>query len=1243
MVKPITALVLAGSGLLQGAITSVQIDGRATATQAVLKYVAPDSNPCTVAVSEDPGFATLVNDVNPALFAGADSDQRPGNLTNGLNRTVVLGRRTVEVALDGKRYSRALQAFTTHSYLITCGSDTATGTFTTANPPLGNGAPDVAVFDSSAFGNYGWPTIDWADQSRSYVDPFTGILLKRATGPGLGSVVVSSTAPTDAIDLSGNWNNPTNVLSNDGKVATYSSASQDPLFTRISLFSIDGTFHTLADPADQRYMIDNLRVRVNGSCSSANAADCTVQVALSKDFGRTAATPYISLPPLPQGAAAESAGPTPLPAPGLFAGWGAQVAREDLATFLGYVNAAGNTVTWVSGDPFKLRWKPGDHINIAGSGCSANGIPGECTIASVNDGQHLTLNETVSTVSNAAFSASNFGFLIRKANGSGTISIDSVAFDYSYSRAAGGVQNGSTEYFSKTTVTVTVDRSGNPAAPRQAYVAMLPQEDGFEGLWAFFPDNGESRYLSPLVYRAVSSPPEDARNGTQACTGRQMSASLDPRQPNSGYCLIPTGGTFQAIAQFVYTGDYREFVGSGDSPVNLTWTNLTPASQGKDVARQVRALYPGYDPPFYAYFSQAGMIGTKMILIAQSQQNTMTVFAVFDVAAQKITQAWDSWSKYPSRWSGLHTAEPSGTMNWVEVFNDPLLGGGSPGSGPFQVGVAAVKGSPDTGMSAALTENCPSGLDARWIAKGAVGAVCVQVTVPAIGGVPGEPANHTPPAVEISKFPTAQNAGWSSPQPMAEGDYMVDPATGVYGEKFLIVKKVINADKSITLELMRNAVPCTGSGAEQNRQAHLPGFHFNMAATNACFGNAYWINFADTHGDNILVDDPVINLMHFDFMRFGDQDAGCFLEGSNIRCGGIPDQIGTPLQYVVLNTPTFAASVAGISDNYIQSHPSARHSEQAPSPAKFYIDGRPFQGATGGMPTLYSYTISLVSGTNNVYKISVLTSVFALDRKRMPVIAWAGRNLMQDKSGPGSLIADSDVWKFCVADNAGECQPSSVAGDLFISAPQVSADGVCIARLTDNHPCIHTTKPYAAQITQVSFEKPDLAGRNWRRITQGFMGYGHQNGYMHGRSTPDGSWVFIPANWVNGLYTPFLAAKLPPLPPGEAVVRDDFTPVTVNVPQADFALNARIRFGYVENGPVNAFYCTTRAEACFTDSWNVSPFLWESEPQHPANCSAGCSFTIPAVPGRVLYYAVERLDSSGTVVATLPVEAVAVP
>src|SRR5882757_3015546 len=104
-----------------------------TSTQAVFAYSTTNTSPCKLEVSERPDYAPLVHDVDPALYKDENLDSRSGSLVSGTTRVVVIGKRLSRIASDTRAYSLALQTNTLHYYRITCGSDTLTGQFTTAN------------------------------------------------------------------------------------------------------------------------------------------------------------------------------------------------------------------------------------------------------------------------------------------------------------------------------------------------------------------------------------------------------------------------------------------------------------------------------------------------------------------------------------------------------------------------------------------------------------------------------------------------------------------------------------------------------------------------------------------------------------------------------------------------------------------------------------------------------------------------------------------------------------------------------------------------------------------------------------------------------------------------------------------------------------------------------------------------------------------------------------------------------
>src|ERR1035441_7038583 len=225
----ISTIVLTAS-VAYGAVGNLQVRG-VTSTQAILAYTAPDTNACSVEVSEMASYRPLAHDVDPALFAGSNLDNRPETTASDLQRVFVAGKRRAEKGTTGKWYSRALQAFTTHYFRVTCGGSQATGTFLTANIALGNTYNETLPADPAAgarpyfssTGSYAWPEfLNWNNQDaaarpESVIDPQTGMLLKRLALPQDQPITYLPGAGDhyfySVVDPDGAWNLPTVVWS----------------------------------------------------------------------------------------------------------------------------------------------------------------------------------------------------------------------------------------------------------------------------------------------------------------------------------------------------------------------------------------------------------------------------------------------------------------------------------------------------------------------------------------------------------------------------------------------------------------------------------------------------------------------------------------------------------------------------------------------------------------------------------------------------------------------------------------------------------------------------------------------------------------------------------------------------------------------------------------------------------------------------------------------------------------------
>ena len=213
-----------------------------TSQQALIHYTAPGTNACTLVVTDNSGLGVTVWDVNPGIFASADQDLSRANTiawNGGLSRGVVLGKRTAEVGVDGKLYSRSLQQNTDHTVTVICDGTPLSMDFTTANPPIGATNPDPPAYNAAGFGSADWPTIDWTNQAQVYIDPHTGIALKAASWPNQDMPEQLGEQFNTYFDINGTWTNAANIISgNSGNLA--GTSNTNPIFVAIPPNTIGG-------------------------------------------------------------------------------------------------------------------------------------------------------------------------------------------------------------------------------------------------------------------------------------------------------------------------------------------------------------------------------------------------------------------------------------------------------------------------------------------------------------------------------------------------------------------------------------------------------------------------------------------------------------------------------------------------------------------------------------------------------------------------------------------------------------------------------------------------------------------------------------------------------------------------------------------------------------------------------------------------------------------------------------------
>jgi hypothetical protein len=1212
-----------------------------TPTQAVLVYYAPDESPCRVEVSESPSFAPLAHDVDPVLFPGADQDTRPGNVVEGRARYFVAGRRTAEPASDATRYSRALQANTQHYYRITCGASTAAGTFHTANIPLGDTSVEQPPFDSSAPFNYAWPSVDLVDKTRGYVDPLTGVLLKRMTGPGewMDGIPSNILFSTTVFDPNGAWTSPNNAAGGSTKtLAAYSGSSSDPLFLS---FAVGWQVaYTTAGGWGTAVGVDDFLVNAFGYGSDASTANRAISVCWSADSGQTCATNTVDLV-LPKTSPGSTTGPSAFPSTN-FSGWGAYLSKGVFMPRTGTVNVSGNTVTRASGGYFKPDWAAGARLYIAGSSpaCASN----YCTIASMQSASSLSIVESAS-LAGAAFWEAAAGLKAWKKTATGTVY---VSFSFNAAQSSNWTMDLGGEFDScgHNPVTVSVDANGNPISPSvPGFLCMARTAQYSRGgsLYVIIPSTGESRLLSNFSGTINTGDPlADRLIGDRWLSGLKF-------DPNDSTILYHSSkvngasGNAQSIFKIQYTGNFAAWqpVYSGAQPADhMTWKNLTPASTGMDLLSQIEAAIPGYDPTIFGTFLDndgEGMAGKYYVIDGGpgGGQDAPCSRYFFDTSTAPATFAKkaDSYSSPSLRWGGCHTGNLAGFSDYAMILAKQMADGTSPTRtlyGPHLMSVTQVlqNGSwtSNTSFSASYADICPTDLDPRWIALGATGAHCLSIQTA------GEPCSRSPniSVGENAKFPCPYNANYSMLQPLAEGDWIVDSAhLSTDGERMRVLRKTQNPDGTLTLVLQRGVGPCVSTVAALN------GWTAAMAVTGACRVSTYFNSGSDTT-NTWLEENSTLVAAHNDIgvspTPGNISVAGAGGAGYMIRFDKPTSAIGQPQDYGLAGYSTkFAGNQVGTTSG-LQSYPSLKQWYAPASEKGWILDVRSLNPSTGvgdeSPSRILAGTSTLVAGTVQVYKTPVLGGGRG-DPKRTPLLGYAGPYLLRDISGPFSSITDSDAWTYCYAYQAGECRADANTGDAYTNVPKAGPlDGCYSNSFSIRAPCVFMASPPTSQVVQWDISQADPQGTHWRRLTMGLAGWGRQYQFANARSLPDGSWAILRGYWPDGKRGDLLLAKLPPWPGYDGIDRSTFVKAPVRVSVDHGFIAARIRFGYAENGPADRFFCTSRQEACSTGG---DPFAWESEGPAWTLCRTRCVIEVPARSGRVLYYAVDQKTEWGSV------------
>jgi hypothetical protein len=762
---------------------------------------------------------------------------------------------------------------------------------------------------------------------------------------------------------------------------------------------------------------------------------------------------------------------------------------------------------------------------------------------------------------------------------------------------------------------------------------------------------------------------------------------------------------YPAFHPYPAYGDYNPNTVIADDC--FQWTNLTPANSGRDIRSQMVSAYQtglnylgqtvgpahaGFDLGWMNSPVVAGFDGGYFSAGMGNVQNHVGIMASFDTASGLLRSIRNSWSEGDCRWCGLHDAPVLTMGTWRFAVIDPHEDTGAsnlvfPDS--FKMNVIEVNregsgsaanwdcggclGGPQqsTSLGASEAYTCPANLIAPYTSlSGTANCIQVKVSSPPCQQNPNATYVFPDANTEKQEFPCTapglgiSNANWSKLQDMQAGDWLLTNA-GSQGENLVLLSIAYNSATNINLWLLRWAAhnyltPLFPGKDDLSNSAHAspwllymgPTYATNAAALDASNSSNTWtksnpLRFS-SHGS--AAPGTAAGSLSYSYQQawFG----GSYIGTVNST---VPDLLWSPLIPSASSWPMFAGSNNGASNALTQSYNSGTYSPNSATPP-FFVDYRHFNPSEGGGiesnggASLGSMSMSLVSGTSQTYQVAAdCCAAGPTDYKRLGLAGFAGRYLAHDVSSPVTgNTGDLPNWSLCRAFKANECVQGSSPGNLYMSLPKADPAPTCASsQFTQAIPCLYQPAPWSGQSIQFRIDRADFSGLTTRKF--GYV-HGHPGTtyeYSNCRPTADAQFMFCPGYWLDGVRTEWLAYRISSGFPSDSVNRTTFVPVQVTYEGVSFAGNIRARFGYLENGG-DLFRCTAYAQDCSTEIPSAAtsdPYSFTNEGVTRQSCANGsaCSVTIPSLPNRILYYAIDRLDSSGNVIATSPLQVVAVP
>lgn len=721
-----------------------------------------------------------------------------------------------------------------------------------------------------------------------------------------------------------------------------------------------------------------------------------------------------------------------------------------------------------------------------------------------------------------------------------------------------------------------------------------------------------------------------------------------------------------ALFKVVYSSDaspsaqvQTDFSGSYDGNAYLHFspcdfvsiTDLTPVSSSQTIIQLIEAAYPSYSTTtFGTGFSFSALSGKYAYFgNSYSGQDKPAWIAVFDISGTTATvvnliNTLDgTGTGGRMMWGGHHTlkiAAPNGTAEMVE--NSLTFGSSSLlFSGPFIAQPIAMLLADGVSYSTYTTlqypnnpeisSGCPHGNPYEYL--GATDGNCVTFKFPAGGVCSPNPKSSAPD--EAATWPCPWHAGYSQPVTMAIGNTFCDRdnagggGNATLGEHMRIVQApTTNGDGTLKVIAQRNAMPdgccyqktingihnCDSNIEILSYYVHPTSWTALMTSPsiNGCFSDYLYLNSTDSS----IYEESALLQGHVQVAP-GVPAGNVSLVGASGGKFNLPFAQGfaIPTTYFIYAPPIFHGTALAIGGGF-QAYTEATQG------VPWMVDTNSINANFPGGPEAPNNnggTITISTITTSISSITIVgVSRTGVNYKTYPMIGWAGRFVLKDVSGPGSLV-DNTPYSMCFALNAGECHGGSLANDVYTNVPETYNSGFCsTGQSWLLSPCVILGTPGAGAVRQQRITSPDPFDIAGRFTSYGWTSPGQFYPFATAMPLPDASAILVPGHQTQQWGSMGFLMQVPPWVE-DSVPKNDF--INIPVKLSTGAAYAEVRFGYN-----TSLQCTTRNEACTTAG--TAPFSFISESRTLTSCSLGCTINIPTISGNILYYQVYRGTAS---------------